>query len=100
VKKNAHYLLSLIKYKKQGQDFVKLADKGQIKAICEVVANIIYGNITIDEKSKRKLQVGRKVFELIATKGQSETFCRKIITRHVHKILILLEAGKAFIESL
>jgi hypothetical protein len=100
VKTNAQYLLTLLKYKKQAKDFLKLATEDQIKAICEVVANVIYGNLPIDDKYKRKLWIIRRILSLIATKGQTEMFCKRNITKHYDKILLILEAVKPFIEAL
>jgi hypothetical protein len=100
VKKNVHYLLTLIKYKKQARNLIRLADKNQIKALCKIVANVIYGNINIDEKYKRKLFGTRKVLTLIATKSKKELFCRRIIYKHYDKILLILEAVRSFLEIL
>jgi hypothetical protein len=100
VKNNAHYLLSLLKYRKQARDYIKLATPNQVKAVCEIVANVVYGNLPIEEQYKRKLWAARKILKSIAIKGQNETYCKRTILKHWDKILIVLEAVKPFINKL
>jgi hypothetical protein len=100
VKRNAHFLLTLLKYKKQAQGFLKLASQEQIKAICEIVANVIYSNVPIEDKYKRRLWIVRKVLKVISTKGKTEEMCKRIITKHYDKIVLTIEAVRPFIESL
>ena len=67
VRKSKDYLLLLSKSaKRQLKPLITLADKDQVKAIKELVVNLLHGNIPLSPRQKAKLACYKKVLRNIA----------------------------------
>jgi hypothetical protein len=82
LKRNIDFLKLLLKYQDQAKDFLKIANTEQVKAICEIAVNVLYGNIPLDATAKRKLVNIQKCIKVISRKENSEEFCKRILLRN------------------
>lgn len=65
---NFLHLLCETKSKKKQKGLIKFANLKQINAICEVVLNILNGNINIEEDTYKKLKSKRQVLRELVDK--------------------------------
>lgn len=67
---NQDFLRYLCNCKKnQQKSLIKYASKEQINAICEIILNILNGNLKIDEKQYKKLNSKKKVLRQLVNKS-------------------------------
>lgn len=64
-------LLAKSKTKKRRNALVDLGDSSEIKAVAEIIANVLEGNVALDENQLRKLRRHKKKLRLIAQKRHS-----------------------------
>ena len=70
--KNKHLLLYLAEAnEKQFKNFIKVFDKQQIGALREVVANLLKGNIPLEEKDLKSFKRQRIFLRKFVQKGSS-----------------------------
>lgn len=67
---NQDFLRLLCSSKRKCQKLlIKSASKDQIYSICEIILNILNGNIKVDEKNFKKLKTKRKLLRQIIKRG-------------------------------
>ena len=76
--------------KLQTTALLKTLSKGQIKAICEVLINIRYGNIPLSDKDKKRLHRKRDFIQQLTTKTTTQTRSPGALCRAVSLCLYIL----------
>jgi hypothetical protein len=72
-------LLSKSKDKKRRKLLVDLADNNEIKAVSEIILNILKGNVPLTRAQRRKLQKYQKIMRLITQRSTSSKKRKKLI---------------------
>ena len=74
--------------------------KSQLNAICEVLINTRFGNITINEKDKKKLQRKKNVIVQLTSKTTGANVRKALIVKKVALILTIIKSILPKIKSL
>ena len=74
--------------------------KSQLNAICEVLINIQFGNIKINEKDKKKLQRKKNVIVQLTSKTTGPNVRKALIVKEVALILMITKSILPKIKSL
>jgi len=69
---------------------LKHADKKLVCTICEVVLNVLRGNVALEAQERQKLSKHKKFFRTVVRKGKSWKQKRKIIQKGGGVIISLL----------
>ena len=81
---------------KQVKSLLQLSSKGQVLGLREVAANLLQGNIPVDNTQKVKLKRFRELYRLLASKGV--TRCK--LVRYSKAISLLLSIAKPVLLQL
>ena len=81
---------------KQVKTALQTSSKNQVLGLREVAANLLQGNIPVDEKQRIKLKKFKTFFRELARKGV--TRCR--LVKHSKRISLLLQAAKQILSEL
>ena len=74
--------------------------KSQLNAICEVLINTKFGNITINEKDKKKLQRKKDVIVQLTSKTTGANVRKALIVKKVTLVLTIIKSMLSKIKSL
>ena len=74
--------------------------KSQLNAIAEVLINIRFGNITINEKDKKKLQRKKNAIVQLTSKTTGANIRKALIEKEVALILMIIKSILPKIKSL
>ena len=74
--------------------------KSQLNAICEVLINIRFGSITINEKDKKKLQRKKNAIVQLTSKTTGVNVRKALIEKEVALILMIIKSILPKIKSL
>ena len=78
--------------RKQTQALISTMTKSQLNAICEVLINIQFGNITINEKDKKKLQRKKNFIVQLTSKTTGANVRKALIVKEVALILTIIKS--------
>ena len=85
--------------RKQARALISTMTKSQLNAICEVLINIQFGNIMINEKDKKKLQRKNAIVQL-TSKTTGANIRKALIEKEVALILMIIKSILPKIKSL
>ena len=74
--------------------------KSQLNAICEVLINIRFGNIPVNEKDIKKLQRKKNVIVQLTSKTTGANVRKTLIEKEVALILMIIKSILPKIKSL
>ena len=74
--------------------------KSQLNAICEVLINIQFGNIPVNEKDIKKLQRKKNVIVQLTSKTTGANIRKTLIEKEVVLILMIIKSILPKIKSL
>ena len=95
--RNKHLLLYLAEAsEKQFRSFIKISDRQQILALREVVANLLKGNIPIDDKDRKALRRQRIFLRQLVEKGANP----KDLSSKTKVLKKILSLAKPIIEKI
>ena len=77
--------------RKQAWALISTMTKSQLNAICEVLINIRFGNITINEKDKKKLQRKKNVIVQLTSKTTGANIGNALIVKEVVLTLTIIK---------
>ena len=77
--------------RKQAWALISTMTKSQLNAICEVLINVRFVNITISEKDKKKLQRKKNVIRQLTSKTTGANIRKALIVREVVLILTIIK---------
>ena len=86
--------------RKQAQALISTMTKSQLNAICEVLINIRFGNVTINEKGKKKLQRKNNAIVQLTSKTTGANVRKTLIEKEVALILMIIKSILPKIKSL
>ena len=86
--------------RKQAWALISTMTKSQLNAICEVLINIRFGNITVNEKDKNKLQRKKNVIRQLTSKTTGGNVRKTLIEKKVSLILMIIKSILPKIKSL
>ena len=86
--------------RKQARALISTMTKSQLNAICEVLINIRFGNIMINEKDKKKLQRKKNAIVQLTSKTTGANVRKALIVKEVVLILIIIKSILPKIKSL
>ena len=82
---------------KQARALISTMTKSQLNAICEVLINIRFGNIMINEKDKKKLQRKKNAIVQLTSKTTGANVRKTLIEKEVALILMILPKIKSLV---
>ena len=74
--------------------------KSQLNAICEVLINILFGNIPVNEKDIKKLQRKKNVIIQLTSKTTGANVRKTLVEKEVALILMIIKSILSEIKSL
>ena len=86
--------------RKQARALISTMTKSQLNAICEVLINIQFGNIMINEKDKKKLQRKKNAIVQLTSKTTGANVRKTLIEKEVALILMIIMSILPKIKSL
>ena len=85
---------------KQAWALISTMTKSQLNAICEVLINIQFGNIAVNEKDKKKLQRNKNAIVQLSSKTTGANIRKALIEKEVALILTIVKPILPKINSL
>ena len=86
--------------RKQGRALISTMTKSQLNAICEVLINIRFGNIAVNEKDIKKLQRKKNAIVQLTSKTTGANIRKTLIEKEVALILMIIKSILPKIKSL
>ena len=86
--------------RKQARALISTMTKSQLNAICEVLINIRFGNIPVNEKDIKKLQRKKNVIVQLTSKTTGANVKKTLIEKEVALILMIIKSILPKIKSL
>ena len=86
--------------RKQAQALISTMTKSQLNAICEVLINIRFGNIAVNEKDIKKLQGKKNAIVQLTSKTTGANVRKTLIEKEVALILMIIKSLLPKIKSL
>ena len=86
--------------RKQARALISTMTKSQLNAICEVLINIQFGNIVVNEKDIKKLQRKKNVIVQLTSKTTGANIRKTLIEKEVALILMIIKSILPKIKSL
>ena len=74
--------------------------KSQLNAICEVLINIQYGNITVSDNDKKKLQRKKNAIVQLTSKTTGANVRKALIEKEVALIIMIIKSILPKMKSL
>ena len=84
----------------QGRALISTMTKSQLNAICEVLINIRFGNIPVNEKDIKKLQRKKNAIVQLTSKTTGANIRKTLIEKEVALILMIIKSILPKIKSL
>lgn len=75
------------------KSIIENSDRGLILAICEIIYNVLRGNVRLNNRTKNKLKRYKKVLRCIACPKQSISSKRRIIKQKGGGVILPLIIG-------
>ena len=94
-----HFLLKT-KARKQRRAVIKSADKDQIKALAEIIANTLGGSIPVSPTGRKQLRPFKNILRKISQKTTSGKDRKHLIFKHIVLIIKLLNFVRPTLELL
>ena len=88
------------KIRNQRRAVIKSADKHQIKALAEIVANTLAGSIPVSPAGRKQLRPFKTVLRKISHKSTSNKDRKHLIFRNLVSVIKLLNLVKPALELL
>ena len=86
---------------KQSKYLIQTATENQVNALCEVLYNIIYGDITISVKDRKSLTKRKKLVDFLLSKNKPISNKRTLFQRYIKFLLrIIKQARKYIVQNL
>ena len=76
--------------RKQARELISTMSKAQLKAICEVLINIQFGNIMVNETDKKKLQRKKNAIGQLTSK--TTNIRKTLIEMEIALILMIIKS--------
>ena len=86
--------------RKPAQALISTMTKSQLNAICEVLINIRFGNIPVNEKDIKKLQRKKNAIVQLTSKTTGANVRKTLIEKEVALILMIIKSILPKIKSL
>ena len=86
--------------RKQARALISTTTKSQLNAICEVLINIQFGNIAVNEKDIKKLQRKKNAIVQLTSKTTGANVRKTLIEKEVALILMIIKSILPKIKSL
>ena len=86
--------------RKQARALISTMTKSQLNAICEVLINIRFGNIPVNEKDIKKLQRKKNAIVQLTSKTTGANIRKTLIEKEVALILMIIKPILPKIKSL
>ena len=86
--------------RKQARALISTMTKPQLNAICEVLINIRFGNIPVNEKDIKKLQRKKNAIVQLTSKTTGANIRKTLIEKEVALILMIIKSILPKIKSL
>ena len=86
--------------RKQAWALISTMTKSQLNAICEVLINIRFGNIAVNEKDIKKLQRKKNAIVQLTSKTAGANIRKTLIEKEVALILMIIKSILPKIKSL
>ena len=86
--------------RKQARALISTITKSQLNAICEVLINIQFGNIPVNEKDIKKLQRKKNAIVQLTSKTTGANIRKTLIEKEVALILMIIKSILPKIKSL
>ena len=86
--------------RKQARALISTMTKSQLNAICEVLINIRFGNIAVNEKDIKKLQRKKNAIVQLTSKTTEANIRKTLIEKEVALILMIIKSILPKIKSL
>ena len=86
--------------RKQAPALISTMTKSQLNAICEVLINIRFGNIPVNEKDIKKLQRKKNATVQLTSKTTGANVRKTLIEKEVALILMIIKSILPKIKSL
>ena len=86
--------------RKQARALISTMTKSQLNAICEVLINIRFGNIPVNEKDIKKLQRKKNAIVQLTSKTTGANIRKTLIEKEVALILMIIKSILPKIKSL
>ena len=86
--------------RKQAWSLISTMMKSQLNAICEVLINIQFGNIDVNEKDMKKLQMKKNSIVQLTSKTTGANIRKALIEKEVALILMIIKSILPKIKSL
>ena len=86
--------------RKQARALISTMTKSQLNAICEVLINIRFGNIAVNEKDIKKLQRKKNAIVQLTSKTTGVNVRKTLIEKEVALILMIIKSILPKIKSL
>ena len=78
--------------RKQARALISTMTKSQLNAICEVLINIRFGNIPVNEKDIKKLQRKKNAIVQLTSKTTGANIRKTLIKKEVALILMIIKS--------
>ena len=86
--------------RKQARALISTMTKSQLNAICEVLINIRFGNIAVNEKDIKKLQRKKNAIVQLTSKTTGANVRKTLMEKEVALILMIIKSILPKIKSL
>ena len=86
--------------RKQARALISTMTKSQLNAICEVLINIRFGNIPVNEKDIKELQRKKNAIVQLTSKTTGANIRKTLIEKEVALILMIIKSILPKIKSL
>ena len=86
--------------RKQARALISTMTKSQLNAICEVLINIRFGNIAVNEQDIKKLQRKKNAIVQLTSKITGANVKKTLIEKEVALILMIIKSILPKIKSL
>ena len=86
--------------RKQARALISTMTTSQLNAICEVLINIQFGNIAVNEKDIKKLQRKKNAIVQLTSKTTGANIRKTLIEKEVALILMIIKSILPKIKSL
>ena len=93
-------LLMKSESKHQAQVLVQTISNNQLRALLEIIANVLVGNIPITKSYKKLLAPNKKAISLLADKTVSVKDKKQIIAKKLSVIINLLKAANPVLQHM
>lgn len=92
IKKERAFLKLLLSTNKQQQKaMIKTITTSQMRAMVQIVYNVLQGYGNIPEKDKKRLQKRKRVIRRFVVKGLERVKREKLLLKHLTSILLLIK---------